>query len=299
MDIKISVVINTLNSEEDIKRVISSVKWADEIIVCDMESEDKTVSIAKDLGAKVFNTKRLEYVEPARNLAIAHATNEWILILDPDEEINESLKNKLTEIAGGSKAIDFVKIPRKNMIFGRWMKASMWWPDLNVRFFRKNKVKWNNKIHRPPESLGEGLDLEAKEEWAIVHHHYNSIDQFLVRMMRYTKIQAQELIEEGYKPNWRDLIEKPLAEFLSRFFANKGFEDGMHGLVLSLLQAFSFLVVYLKVWEHEKFKSEEIVFNQLKELKKETGSQLDYWIKYGNLSSNPFKRFIQKAKNRL
>ncbi len=299
MSQKISVVINTLNNESTIKRAISSVIWADEIVVCDMESEDKTIEIAKKMGAKVFTTKRLEYVEPARNIAISHATNEWILIIDPDEEVSESLKNKLEEIASNFKEIDFVKIPRKNMIFNTWMKASMWWPDYNIRFFRKSKVKWGNKIHRPPESFGLGIDLEDKEEFAIIHHHYDSINQFLERMIRYTNIQAQELIEEGYKVDWKDFVKKPLSEFLSRFFANRGFEDGLHGLVLSLLQAFSFLVVYLKVWEHNKFEKQVISFNELKALKKETGLELDYWIKNGNLPKNPFKRFIQKAKNRL
>src|SRR5205823_3813251 len=142
-----------------------------------------------------------------------------------------TLKNKLIEISTVFKQVDFVKIPRKNMIFGHWMKASMWWPDLNIRFFRKNKIKWSNKIHRPPESFGEGLDLEANEELAIIHHHYNSINQYLERMLRYTKIQAQELADEGYKLDWKDFIKKPLAEFMSRFFANRGFEDGLHGLV--------------------------------------------------------------------
>jgi len=299
MESKISAVINTLNNGSIIERAIKSVKWADEIVICDMHSEDKTVEIAKKLGAKVYTHKRLEYVEPARNFAISKASNEWILLLDPDEEIPHTLKERLIEIATKFKQIDYVKMPRKNIIFGAWMKASMWWPDLNVRFFRKGKIEWSNKIHQPPKVFGEGLDLSADEKWAIVHYHYQSITQFLERMIRYTKVQSDELVRQGYKFDWRDLIKKPLSEFLGRFFANKGFEDGLHGLVLGLLQAFSFFVVYLRVWEQEEFKQKEIKLDEVKEISKQAGNEIDYWFRYGNLSSNPFKRLLQKAKNWL
>lgn len=299
MSQKISVVINTLNDEKLIERAIKSVKWADEIVVYDMQSEDKTVALAKKLGAKVYSNKRLEYVELVRNSAISEAAYDWVLILDPDEEIPQLLGERLIEIANKFKQIDYVRIPRKNIIFDHWMQAAMWWPDLNVRFFKKDKVSWGNEIHRPPHTVGTGLDLEIDEKWAIVHHHYNSVNQFLERMMRYTKIQAEELIDQGYKFDWKDLIKKPLGEFLSRFFANKGYNDGLHGLVLSLLQSFSFLVVYLRVWEQEKFRSQDIKFDEIKNLSQDLGKELNYWIKFGNLSSNPFKRLIQKARNRL
>lgn len=296
---EISVIINSLNEESDIGKAIKSVNWAHEIIVCDMYSEDKTVEIAKKLGAKVFFHKRLKFVEPARNFAISRASSDWILILDPDEEISESLKEKLIEISSSMNQVDYVKIPRKNLIFGTWMKASMWWPDLNIRFFRKGKVNWGNKIHIPPEVSGVGLDLETDEKWAIVHHHYKSISQFIERMDRYTNIQAKELFEGGYKFDWQDLIKKPLSEFLSRFFASRGFDDGLHGLALSLLQSFSFIIVYLKIWEMEKFNQKAINLSQLRKLSSQSGKEIDYWFKNANLSNNSFKRFFQKVKNNL
>lgn len=299
MNTKISVVINTLNEEQVIERAIKSIKWADEIIICDMSSEDKTVEIARKLGAKVFTHKRLEYVEPARNFAISKASGEWILILDPDEEVTAELKEKLISVATTLEGIDYVRVPRKNIIFGHWMKASMWWPDLNIRFFKKGKIKWTDKIHRPPVTFGKGLDLDHDEKLAIVHYHYQSVSQFLERMLRYTKIQADEIEKEGYKFNWIDLIRKPVSEFLGRFFANKGFTDGLHGLVLSLLQAFYFFIVYIRLWEKENFKEENIKFEEIKEVSKQTGKEIDYWLKYGNLSSNPLRKFLQKAKNKL
>lgn len=295
----ISVVINTLNEEKNIQRAIKSVNWAQEIIVCDMFSTDKTVEIAKKLGAKVVFHKKLSYVEPARNFAVSKASNDWVLVLDPDEEVVDSLKNRLIGIASKMEQIDYVRIPRRNLIFGHWMQASMWWPDLNIRFFRKGKVEWSNKIHKPPQVQGEGLDLSTDEKWAIIHHHYESLSQFLERMARYTKVQADELYEEGYKFNWQDLIRKPLSEFLSRFFVGHGFEDGLHGLALSLLQAFSFVVVYLRVWEMEKFNPQIMDLPKLKELSSESGKEIDYWFNNANLSKNTFKRFFQKLRNNL
>lgn len=296
---KISVVINTLNVEEKIGKLIKSLKWADEVLICDMRSDDKTAEIAKNSGARVVFHKRLPFVEPARNFAVSEAAGEWILILDPDERVSSDLSSYLRKIADGLKQIDYVRVPRKNIIFGRFMKASMWWPDYNIRFFKKGSVKWTDQIHKIPEARGEGLDFPAEEKFAIIHHHYESISQFLEKMLRYTTVQSNELLEQGYKFDWKDLLRKPLGEFLSRFFANRGFEDGLHGLTLSFLQAFSFLVVYLKVWEAERFKSHQIAFDEAKELFKQAGRESEYWLKYGNLSKDPFKRFIQKVKNKF
>lgn len=293
------MVINTLNNEKSLLRVIESVSWANEILICDMHSSDKTVEIAKKLGTRVFYHKRLEYVEPARNFAVSKTKNEWILVIDPDEEIPKELSNRLQELAEKSKTYDYVLIPRKNIIFGKWMKASGWWPDLNIRFFKKGQVKWTDKIHRPPQALGEKLELPAEEKWAIIHNHYENISQFLERMIRYTKIQALQLKSEGYIFDWRDLIKKPVSEFLTRFFAKSGFKDGLHGLALSLLQSFSFLVLYLRLWEMEKFKEQEINLFEFNQISEQSGKEFKYWLKFSTLSKNPFKRFFQKAKSRL
>lgn len=298
MGSKISVVLNTVNNEEIIGRAIKSSAWADEVVVCDMHSEDKTAEVAKKAGARVVEHERKSYVELSRNFNISQAKNDWILILDPDEEVSDSLAKKLQKIAEEDK-VSYVEIPRKNIIFGKWMKASMWWPDYNIRFFKKGAVSWGREIHRPPEVSGVGLKLEAEEDLAILHYHYESISQFIIRLDRYTTAQAESLKSEGYCFKWTDIVEKPLAEFLSRYFAHRGFEDGIHGFALGLLQAFSFLVVYLKVWEMEKFKEVDIKLAQLKSVSQKSGKEINYWFKYGNLSENPLKRFVQKAKNKL
>lgn len=296
---KISVVINTLNEEKNIERVLKSVKWADEIVVCDMHSEDETVKIAKKYKAKVVYHKPTGYVEPARNFAIGKASGDWILILDADEEIPERLSNRLRDIANGTEQIDYVEIPRKNIIFNKWIQNSFWWPDYNIRFFKKGKVIWSDKIHSRPETSGIGIKLEANEENAIIHYNYQTLDQYLERLNRYTNQQAKELIEEGYKFHWTDLISKPLSEFLSRYFANGGYKDELHGLVLSLLQSYSELIKYLRIWEHDKFKEQEIDINEFKIQSRGWGDELNYWIKQLIFSKNPFLKIFHKAKNKL
>lgn len=291
--IEISVVINTLNEEDSIERAIKSVSWADEVIICDMYSEDKTVEIAKKFGAKVHLHKREGFVEPARNFAISKATNEWILVLDADEEISEAFGNKIKEIISQETA-DFVEIPRKNIIFRNWMKASMWWPDYHIRLFKKGKVVWGNTIHSKPLTEGKGLTLPEEESLAIIHHNYQTVSQYIERMNRYSTIQAQELKNSGIVFEWRDLLEKPMGEFLSRFFAKKGYLDGLHGFALSLLQALSFLVVYLKLWEFSKFEPQEIELKVFEEEGKKLSKETKYWIDYSKFSKNPFKRILQK-----
>lgn len=274
----ISVVVNTRNEEKNLPRALRSVKKiADEVIVVDMHSEDRTRQIARQFGAKVYLHPPTGYVEPARNYAIAKATKDWVLLLDADEEIPSALAQKLTAITKSNATADYYRLPRKNIIFGKWIKHSRWWPDYNIRFFRKGTVVWSEIIHAVPETKGTGIDLKPTLSNAIVHHHYDSVEQYLERMNRYTTEHAKILVKNGYRFRWEDLIQKPVAEFLSRYFAGQGYKDGLHGLALSMLQAFSELSLYLKVWQMTKFSAEEIHLQKAINLMKRAEKDLHYW----------------------
>jgi (heptosyl)LPS beta-1,4-glucosyltransferase len=275
--VKISVVINALNEEKNLSQAIASVKdMANEIVVVDMESEDKTAEVAKSLGAKVFTYKKTGYVEPARNYAISKASNPWVMILDADEEVPSKLAQKISQILKSPKA-DYFRIPRKNIIFGHWMKHSRWWPDYNIRLFKKNSVSWSEVIHAVPMTQGVGGEIEGKEEFAIIHHNYDSVEQYLERMNRYSTEHAALLVKEGYKFFWKDIITKPSNEFLSRYFFGEGYKDGLHGLALSLLQAFSELTVYLKIWQKEKFTDQNLKLDEVVSVIREQEKDLHYW----------------------
>ena len=273
----ISVVINTLNEEKNLPKAIASVKdLADEIVVCDMYSDDETIAIAKRAGAKVYEHKRMGYVEPARNYAIEKASGDWVLILDADETISSSLSTSLRKITENPKA-DYYAIPRKNIIFGKWIKHSRWWPDYNVRFFKKGSVIWNEEIHSIPFTKGKGADLPVDEKYTIIHNEYTSIEQFIERMNRYTKHQLLVLKRNGYKFVWKDLIKKPVGEFSSRYFYGEGYKDGVHGLALALLQAFSEITLYLKAWQEEKYTELNITPRQISEEIKVAQKEVNYW----------------------
>jgi (heptosyl)LPS beta-1,4-glucosyltransferase len=255
---RLSVVINAYNEAKLLPRAIDSVKGlADEILVIDMQSQDGTKEVAQKLGAKVLSHKHLDYVEPARNFGISKATCEWVLVLDPDEEIPQPLTKKIKEIIKKNE-VDYYRIPRQNIIFGKWMKHSRWWPDYNIRLFKKGTVSWNEVIHSVPMTQGVSGEIDAQKDLAIIHHHYDSIEQYIERLNRYTSEQARRQVAENYKFSWKDLLTRPMGEFLSRYFFGEGYKDGLHGLAVSLLQGFSELILYLKVWQTEKFKEDEI-----------------------------------------
>lgn len=273
----VSLVVTTVAGEEKyLEGCLTSVKdFCDEIVVVDMSGGSEISTIAKKFKAKVYKHELINYVEPVRNFGISKAKGEWILILDPDEEISKTLVKRLESVVKNSEA-DYVRVPRENIVFGKALRHSRWWPDFNIRFFKKGKVSWDEVIHSVPMTVGDGIDVEAKNDLAIIHHHYESLEQFIERMNRYTSVQAK-LKSKDYKFKWQDLISKPTGEFLSRFFAGEGYRDGVHGLALSLLQAFSELVLYLKIWGIGGFKEEGISVKEgVSELDK-AKREITYW----------------------
>lgn len=299
---KISVVLGVFNEESNIKRCLESVKWADEIVIVDDGSTDNTVEIAKKYTDKIYRHKSEGYVEPTRNFGIEKAQGDWILLLDADEEIPPELAVKLQQIAK-STDVDYVWIPRKNIIFGKWIQNEGWWPDFNVRFFKKGAVTWSNKIHSKPEIKGEEITIEEREELAIIHHNYQTVSQFLEKLDRYTTIEADEFIKSNKNFAQRSLISHPMEEFLSRMFARKGYRDGYHGLVLSSFEAFSMQVVMAKVWEKQGFTEVE-QGKFLQDIEKEAKvykGRVRYWITtfMMEMTNNPLKKTILRTVRKL
>ena len=299
---KISAVVNTRNEAANIYDCLKSLSFADEIIVVDMDSSDNTKELAKGFTDKIYDHPAIGYVEPARNFAIKKAIGDWILVVDADERIPRSLAQRLIDVAQEGK-FDFVRVPRKNMIFGQWIKHSRWWPDHNIRFFKKGAVEWQNEIHSIPVTYGNGDNLPANEDLAIIHIHYKNIDEYIERSLRYSRQQAKELKDAGYIFDPADLITKPSSEFLSRFFAGEGFRDGLHGLVLAFLQSFSILLIYLRLWQDQDYKP--ISGSQLSPVwqKSFVGKlkELQYWFLSTKIQEeeSKVKRFILKLKRKF
>ncbi|HAU99211.1 MAG TPA: glycosyltransferase family 2 protein [Candidatus Pacebacteria bacterium] len=242
----LSLVMNVRNAEDTLERALRSAQaLADEIIIMDMESTDRTVEIAQAFTSKIFSHSNLQYADPARNLAIKEASCDWVLVLDADEWLTPSLIEKIQHITQDSHSADCYSFPRKNYIWGKWIQHTGWWPDHQLRLFRNGQAKWQGDIHQKATPLGSHIELEATEENAISHDNYPTVEQFLERLNQYTSIQAsQEKKTQSFTSS--DALLRFFSEFMRRYFALEGYKDTQRGTSLSLLQGMYELVVALK-----------------------------------------------------
>lgn len=295
----ISAVINVINEAEKLEKCLKSIKnFADEIIVVDMKSTDGSDKVAIKYGAKLYSYRPVKYVEPARNFALSKATGKWIILLDPDEYLSKTLKRELKKITLRHN-IDYVRIPRKNIILGKWLRHSRTWPDYLVRFFKKGSVTWKTEIHSQPETKGNGITLLDSEKLAIRHINYSSVSQFVIRALRYSSIQADEFDQSDTKIKMSDFLLKPIQEFNGRFFRAYGYKDGIHGLVFSLLQAFAIFLIYAKLWEKQGAVEKIVSKDSFVSASLESGYEYTYWFtKYfkEEYSKNIIKNSIIKLK---
>jgi len=265
--VQISAVINTLDEEHNLPFALRSVKtWADEIIVVDMHSTDRTVEIARNFGAKVYFHDPMGYADPARAYAISQATGDWILILDADEVIPEPLSRKLVEIARGATDVDAVKISWINYLLGAPLWHTGWGPhqDKHVRFFKRGLVNSSATIHDflKPVSGARIFEIPYQEGCAIVHFNYVDISQFIEKLNRYTTIEAQQAMERGERAGSFQSLLKAAKEFLSRYFKAQGYRDGWRGFYLSALMCFYRIVVAAKLQELYRSGPREVVESQ-------------------------------------
>lgn len=231
-------------------------------MVVDMESSDDTIKIAKKYATVIYTIpatdgkgKAIGIVEQVRNQFLAKVKTEWTLIVDSDEEIPATLASKIQELIL-TQSVNGYRIPRKNVIFGKWIEHTGFWPDYIVRLFRTGKGKHPETIHDQLEVNGAVEDLPIDSDLAILHHHYTSVEQFLMRMNVYTTFEAQRYFAQVPAADRQrpDFFKSFFDQFFSRFFASEGYMDGSHGLVLSLLLAVSSLATQMKIWETMKLE---------------------------------------------
>ena len=270
---QLSVVINTRDSSATLERTLKSVKFADEIVIVDAKSKDDTVKLAKKYTKNVFSMKGPNYVEPYRNFALSKASHPWVLVVDSDEVITKSLREKVLKTTSHPQA-DAYFIPRKNLIFGEWLTKAGWWPDYQLRLFKKDKVTWQNTIHSIPQVEGKTAHFPAKEELAIVHYNYDHLEQFIGRLNNYTSIQAQEREPEGVF-SLEKLFSIFTGEFARRAMMYDGAKQGMHGTALAFLQGFSEAAVYLKQWQAAGFPTTKA--EDLEQILKQFQRTWRYW----------------------
>jgi len=245
---KLSVVLITLNEERNIDRCLRSVQWADEIIVVDSFSRDRTVERACAYTEKVYQH---EYLGSTRQMerGIGYASGDWILFIDADEEVSEELAREIQEVLRESSDITGYEILRKPWAFGKWIEHGGWFPDYQFRFFRKDSYSVNHEeVHGGFAPRGRAGRLSG----CVYHYTYETIYAYVARMNEYTSLQVSNRLEAnpGAVTRWHNLILNPLSHFLRMYFSKKGYKDGFHGFVLALLDATYSMLLYAKLWEY-------------------------------------------------
>lgn len=260
----ISVVINTKNEERWIAQAISSVQgFADEILVADMASTDRTVPIAESLGARVITVPDYGFVEPARRQAVDASHGDWILLLDADEVVPPSLASRFQSIAA-DPSIDAAIGSHANYMFGRRVAYTGWGlsQDRHLRFFRRSRVVLPDDIHglirvRDGANVTE---IEPVEELSIVHFNYVDWSQFLQKLDRYTTIEAQSWVDQKRTLKSRRMVWDVLREIKWRFFSGGGWREGYVGFGLTVMMVTYRVSTYVKARQlKEQGTASEIV----------------------------------------
>lgn len=251
---KLSVVLTTLNEERNIDRCLGSVRWADEIVVVDSFSHDRTVEKAKEYTGRVYQH---EYPGSSRQVerGIGYATGEWILVIDADEEVTPELREEIHTMLASKASVAGFEIPRKAFAFGKWIEHSGWFPDYQFRLFRKNNYRANHQeVHGGFEAVGS----KERMQGLLLHHTYETIYSYVQKMNDYTSLQVTNRLKEGGGKSvpWHKLVLSPVSHFLTMLFSRKGYKDGFHGFVLALLDAMYTFLLYAKLWEYHYRRQE-------------------------------------------
>lgn len=245
MSKKITAFTLTFNEAGQIRDVLESIKWADEIVVVDSFSQDGTVEIAREYGAKIVSEKFNGFGK-LRNAALAASSNDWMLSIDSDERCTPELKAEVQREVQNPQ-FDAYMVPRKNYFFGRWIKGCGWYPDYRQpQFFDRTKMQYRDDL------VHEGYNLNGRlghlKEHAI-QFPWPNLKVALAKMERYSTLMAERYAQEKRRESFGRLIGSPIGMFLKMYLLKKGFRDGREGLVLSCIYSYYTFLKYAKLWE--------------------------------------------------
>lgn len=272
----ISAVIVTFNEETSIQKCLHSVSWADEIVVVDNFSTDRTVDICREFGAKVVQNDHKGQINFNRNLGFQIASGDWIFNIDADERATDELAHELRSVITSETPHNGFYVARRNYFLGKWIRGCGWYPDYLVKSFRKGTA------HYRCAHLHERIDLVGTAGYLsgyLLHFNYPTLSQYLAKLDFYTTFEAKyisQIVRGAPEYNLRDFLAnpaerkpymrylwwryvplKPLVRFVYMFFWLRGFVDGYYGLLLSTLSAFSDIISQAKARELLNRKSAE------------------------------------------
>jgi glycosyltransferase involved in cell wall biosynthesis len=244
---KLSVMIITYNEEERLQGALDSVKWADDIVVVDARSTDRTVAIARSYTDRVIVRDWPGFVAQ-RNFALDQTRYEWVLSLDADERLSPALQEEIQRLCETEMSADAYYVPRRAYFLGRWIAHSGWYPDYKLRLFRKACGRWQGgPVHESVHVTGTVQSLRG-DLW---HYPYRDLAHNLHRINRYSTLGAQKLLAAGKRVRWCDVTLRPALTFLKTYLLRQGFRDGYQGLFIAVLTSYVNFAKYAKLWEFQ------------------------------------------------
>jgi glycosyltransferase involved in cell wall biosynthesis len=226
---RLSVTVITLNEEANIVPCLETVRFADEIVVVDTGSTDRTVELAQGFTDRIINTEWRGFAG-TKNFALEQATGEWIFSLDSDERVPEGLRREIIEVIKANGPLAGYQIPRKNYVGNHWIRHLGWYPDYTLRLFRRDQGRFREReVHEEVEVAGPVGLLRTPLE----HYSYNNLQEYAIRQDRYARLAAGEMLKAGRRPFPGELLWRPALTFFNLFVLKLGFLEGALGLKLS------------------------------------------------------------------
>lgn len=247
---KISAKINVYNEEANIAAVCESLAWADEIVVCDSNSTDRTVEIARQYTDKIFYREFRGYKDK-HEYSDSVTTGDWILWMDADEIVTPELRESIEALKQRDPASlpDGFWIPRRTEFLGRWILHSGWYPDYQMRLYRKAASYWDGVA---PHEVAHVRGRTEKLTGELLHYTTHSLSDYHSRSDRYSTLSAEYHFKHGKRARAIDLFVLPIAAFFSTYILKRGFLDGLPGFVIAGFTAYGVFLRYAKIWEAQQ-----------------------------------------------
>jgi len=240
----ISALAITYNEEHHIESYIESLSFADEIIIVDSFSTDKTVALAQKHNIKVIKRKFKNFSDQ-KNFAISQAKNDWVVFFDLDEKVSPQLAKEIVDTVNSKNPLKAYRVKRSFNFMGKRIKYSGFQTDVAIRLFNKNYCKYNGKaVHETIETKEEVGQLKHEAD----HQTYKSFDNYNEKLSKYSKLQAEELYKKNVRPNLYHFLFRPWYRFMHQYFLRLGFLDGKEGFIISYVHAFSVYKRYIQLW---------------------------------------------------
>ncbi|HOQ98993.1 MAG TPA: glycosyltransferase family 2 protein [Anaerolineae bacterium] len=232
---RLSTITLARDEEANIAACLDSLAWADErIVVLDPRTHDRTAELARQAGARVVARPFVNFCDQ-HQAALALPENDWVLSVDADERVTPELAAEIRQAIAQPSPVGWW-VPRQNIIWGRWIRHTGWYPDYQLRLMRRSRVRYD-----PEREVHELVIVDGQVghlQHPLIHYNYRTVGEFLRKTERYTLLEAGILAKAGAKPRLRSLVGQPLREFWRRYVTYQGYRDGGHGLLLSLLMAY-------------------------------------------------------------